>query len=388
MPAVTLKSHLSKGHEGFPPRPSVEGCAKVTVGGVPVHCEGHAWAAHSSGGYTHNAHLASGAPHVTIAGRGVGRVGDPISCGDTVAQGCSRVTVGNNGGPGFGREMIFKSMTDPKDKLVICLPEMAAAEAERVNARDRQGWLYLHEFTAKWLSKPAYTIRDKMDNGGQDPFWIDWDWLMQYSRFREAVAALVQREETGDGQDSWQPEYLFSALARARLAQVLAADGLLQKSGAFDHALPPWTEWRDHAFQNKAMNYSKVQAVTLANGRVVPDGLQAALANVAVYALAAGNTKVTGGKTTITVTRVSAFIHDGFEFNDEQWLGNWECSQNSKGFDSWDAAKETAGDPRLPSRLDNRHFRDFRARSGYGCDFRAICTPRLVWEGEHSYVAA
>ncbi|MBR9778455.1 MAG: PaaR repeat-containing protein [Rhodospirillales bacterium] len=97
MPSVTLKGHSCTGHGCWPPRPSSQGDAKFTVGGIPVHCEGHGWAAHTCPAIpeTHASVLASGAPRFTVGGKQLGRVGDPVACGSSVAQGHDSFTVGD-----------------------------------------------------------------------------------------------------------------------------------------------------------------------------------------------------------------------------------------------------------------------------------------------------
>jgi len=353
VPAVTLKGHLSKGHEGFPPRPSVEGCAKVTVGSVPVHCEGQAWAPHSSGGHTHDGYLASGAPHVTIAGRSVGRIGDPISCGDTVAQGCPRVTIGDCGGPGFGREMIFKSMTDPKDKLIICLPEMANAEAERESGPDRQGWLYLHDMFEKWFSGPANT--DAKNN--PEPFQVDWDWVMQFLRARNAYNMFTS---VGAGTE---PNNIYNKASRAQIGSYLQRDGkLTDRREEFDYTALPWPEWYGRAF-----NYRSVpQGIT-------PDGLHAALAGFTFYTLAKGNVEPNShGGHTITISKCSVFIYDQFDFKLTDDFLYWSCEQ--KDFSILPGV--------LPGNtyqnVTGSDFYTFRTRTGFGNDFRVFSQQHMV----------
>lgn len=359
MPAITLAGHLSKGHEGFPARPSIEGCSRVTVGGVPVHCEGHAWADHGHIGY-----LAQGAPHVTIAGRGVGRIGDPITCGDTVAQGCRNVTVGNCGGADFARDIMFESLTDPKDKLILCLPEMEAAMAEQLEpGPDKQGWVQASECAQKWMNKKAYTIRGSIDNGGQTPYLVEWEWLLNYFRFQRALTELLIRDN------------LFHLNARANLNRFLEQEGAFASEGrTFDHITLPLMELRARAFQSQPMKYDLTEAVVSNGGNPVPDGMQACIAQTTLFAVAAGETQINGGVRSVIVRRVGGFIHDAYDFSDDQWLGNWICSPEKKGFS-----------PLMGTPLHNRAFRNFREQTGYGCDFRIMCIPHVVWKGEFRY---
>ncbi|MBT7306938.1 MAG: PaaR repeat-containing protein [Gammaproteobacteria bacterium] len=92
MAAVTLRGHKCSGHGCWPPRPSEEGEPRFTVKGVPVHLQGHAWLPHTCG-ETHASVLQSGSRRFTVKGRQLGRVGDPVACGSTVAEGEGRFTV-------------------------------------------------------------------------------------------------------------------------------------------------------------------------------------------------------------------------------------------------------------------------------------------------------
>lgn len=91
MPLITLKGMLDTGHGCWPPRPSVEGSDLFDVAGVPVHLQGHAWAPHTCPDIpeTHASVLASGSSLFDVGGLQVGRVGDPVACGSTVAEGHS-----------------------------------------------------------------------------------------------------------------------------------------------------------------------------------------------------------------------------------------------------------------------------------------------------------
>ncbi|WP_041796052.1 PAAR domain-containing protein [Pararhodospirillum photometricum] len=95
MPPVTLLGHVCTGHGCWPPRPSVEGEPRFTVGGIPVHLQGHAWASHTCKAIpqTHASVLAAGSPRFFVGGRQLGRIGDPVACGSTVAQGEPRFEV-------------------------------------------------------------------------------------------------------------------------------------------------------------------------------------------------------------------------------------------------------------------------------------------------------
>jgi len=345
MPEAAILGHVNSGPI-HGPSPAVEGSPNVSIGGVPMVREGDAFADGTS--------VASGAPHVRINGRAAARIGDPVTGGGTVAQGCPKVRIGNGGGAGYGKEMLFKSLTDPKDRLILCLSEIALAEHARADERDQPGWMLLHKGIEKWLALPAYSIRDKYDNGGQVPEWVEWDWLMRYQRFQLTVANMRV------------PIYLFGPEARQTLKGILEKaktfnvphDG---EEHPFDHTVLPWDELRRHAFQSRPGDGN--MAWWLAGTK--PDGL-AVIAKFVLLAAAKGSVKVdASGKRTICVDAVGLFIHDGFDFEGEQTLGRWDCEDK----------KFTL--PPFGEELHNRAFRDFRNRTGYGCDFRIMNKPEL-----------
>ena len=91
MPAVTRKGDFGSGHGCFAPRPSIEGSSNVFVNGISVHRQGDAWDTHCCGPACHDGKLAAGSPTVFANGKALGRIGDPIDCGSTVAEGSTNV---------------------------------------------------------------------------------------------------------------------------------------------------------------------------------------------------------------------------------------------------------------------------------------------------------
>ena len=377
MPPVTRKGDNCTGHDACPPRPSIEGEPTVTVSGREMMRVGHGYDLHGCPAHApHGAVLADGAPHASLTGKPIGRIDDPVSCGSKVMEGEPTVTIGDAGGEEWGREFTFSLLKNPKDRLILCLPEIASAEYDRADERDKLGWMSFYEALSKWLRKPPYAMSDdKFDNGGQAPLLVQWDWLMRYARFRRTVDDILDTQ------------YLFGPLGRKLLQEILEGEGAFAGSGqAFDHINLPWDKLRSHAFQSLPMEAGRIGWGTLPDAK--PDGLAVVIGNLVLLAVAKGFTKesVSGGHQ-ICVEAVGLFIHDGFEFGGDQWLGNWECSSDYQGFASADAVREALSDLAdkelgLPSRLDNRAFRHFRERSGYGCDFRIMNTPEpfSIWE--------
>ena len=99
MPAVTRRGDSCTGHECFPPRTSTSGSPNVFVNNIPAHREGDGWAVHTCTHpkVPHGSHgsvLASGSGTVYVNGKQLGRIGDPVACGSSVASGSSNVFAG------------------------------------------------------------------------------------------------------------------------------------------------------------------------------------------------------------------------------------------------------------------------------------------------------
>ena len=93
MPAVTRLGDVCTGHGCFSSRPSVSGSPTVFVNGIPVHRQGDSWDTHCCV-ICHGGILASGSPSVFVEVRQIGRIGDPVDCGSSVASGSVNVFVG------------------------------------------------------------------------------------------------------------------------------------------------------------------------------------------------------------------------------------------------------------------------------------------------------
>lgn len=99
MPAAALEGHISSGHDCFPPTATESGfSAKTTIQGKACQLLGSTkYVDHSCGNTVHNGssrNVSSGSSKATIEGKAAIRIGDSIACGDTVAQGSSKVFIG------------------------------------------------------------------------------------------------------------------------------------------------------------------------------------------------------------------------------------------------------------------------------------------------------
>lgn len=96
MPAVARLGDQCTGHGCWPPRPSTGASPNVFVNGIAVHRQGDAWAPHTCPSIpeTHASVLAAGSSTVYVNGKQIGRIGDPVACGSSVASGSGNVFAG------------------------------------------------------------------------------------------------------------------------------------------------------------------------------------------------------------------------------------------------------------------------------------------------------
>ncbi len=96
MPQVARITDTCTGHGCWPSRPSAQGSGDVYVEGLAAHRQGDAWQPHTCPAIpeTHAGALASGSGTVYVNGKQLGRIGDPVDCGSSVASGASTVFAG------------------------------------------------------------------------------------------------------------------------------------------------------------------------------------------------------------------------------------------------------------------------------------------------------
>lgn len=95
MPAVTRVGDNDTGHDACPPRPLDTGSGDVYVNSNKCGRQSDSYVAH--GCIVHPPHtgiIASGSSTVYVNGLQIGRIGDPVSCGGSVAEGSGNVHAG------------------------------------------------------------------------------------------------------------------------------------------------------------------------------------------------------------------------------------------------------------------------------------------------------
>ncbi|MBX9761559.1 MAG: PAAR domain-containing protein [Pseudomonadaceae bacterium] len=96
MAAVTRLGDACTGHGCWPARACTGASADVYINGIAAHRQGDAWAAHTCPSIpeTHASVLATGSATVFANGKPLGRIGDPVACGSSVAAGSPNVFAG------------------------------------------------------------------------------------------------------------------------------------------------------------------------------------------------------------------------------------------------------------------------------------------------------
>ena len=97
MPAVVRLGDMSSGHPHcYPARPSTSASVDVFCNNIGVHRLGDSWATHGAcpAHAPHGGIASSGSSTVYVNGKPVCRIGDAISCGDTMATGSADVFAG------------------------------------------------------------------------------------------------------------------------------------------------------------------------------------------------------------------------------------------------------------------------------------------------------
>jgi uncharacterized Zn-binding protein involved in type VI secretion len=95
MPGVSYLGANCTGHGDWPPRPNNSASSDVFVNNIAVHRQTDGWAVHcNSDPECHASALSSGSSTVYVNNLQCSRIGDPVACGSSIAQGSSDVFSG------------------------------------------------------------------------------------------------------------------------------------------------------------------------------------------------------------------------------------------------------------------------------------------------------
>lgn len=90
MAFVCRLGDVSTGHSCYSSRPNDQGSPNFLVNGIPIHRVSDHWETHCCNVLPFDCHdgvCSSGSATYTVNGLAVGRIGDAISCGDTIKTG-------------------------------------------------------------------------------------------------------------------------------------------------------------------------------------------------------------------------------------------------------------------------------------------------------------
>jgi len=93
MGKVTRLGDLCTGHDGYPPRPNIQGSHNVFTNSLKTHRESDEWDVHCSGG-CHGGSTEQGSCNVYCNSLQIARIDDPVDCGSLIAEGSWNVTSG------------------------------------------------------------------------------------------------------------------------------------------------------------------------------------------------------------------------------------------------------------------------------------------------------
>lgn len=357
MPAVTCLGDKSTGHDNCQPVSAVEGAGNFTVNGKPIVLVGDKYAPHGCEDHkTHQGYLAGGSPSFFVNGRAVGRVGDPVSCGGTAAEGDSFFIIGNGNEQALNKagcelkETVTKYTRRREDDIFFCLPLIAEAMGNKANEKDRIGWHYLRDMFYKWLAGEANTDAKSNPN----PFWVDIDWMLSYENMRAIYLAILRQEAiTQDAIDS-----LMIILKRENYFQ--------NKNIKFDFINSEWKQWQALYYQHYRVN--SIQAG-------IGTGLYACLGAFTFRFLPKGKIEYLGENNyRVILDELGIFVHDSFNFEGDafplfDYLGYWSCEE-----------KDMSGISKNNSykAMSNARFRNFREFNRIGNDFLVLSKPKLI----------
>ena len=249
----------------------------------------------------------------------------------------------------------LRPYTDDFEDIMLCLPEIAAAEAEKRHGADRRGWLYLCSMFHRWFSGQGSNnpLENTLVDGA--PFWVDWDWVMSYEKARTEYASFIDPATV--------QSQIWNEASKQSLGSILALNGFLKNTVTpFTFCEANWQDWEKYYYSSRTVS-----------GSLTSNGLQAALAGFSLRALASGYTEPnSGGGHTIKVNQIAVYVDDRFNFEPDGLPHSiffyWNC--NSKTFSF------------LPSEgsilLADANFREFRTKHGYGRDFHVLSKQHRV----------
>lgn len=363
------------GHDLCPETSIVTGDEFFKVSGKAVAVVGSLCASHSCKDHgSHQDAISAGAPHFTVNGKPVARVGDAVDHGNSVASGVGFIDVGNNGGTQCGLAISYEAVSNclihyiqreqlpasETDATILATPKIALNMAETDDEERRWGWKLLAPLLQKWICSDAY---DELGiNIDKNPEKVetyiledlDWDKLLSIKRVKDNYRKLVMMNEPeNDEEKESRIKALYEYLPQALID---CSPDIWEGGGNFDHSTVDPHLYKRCSFHSKNVaNKLNFDAATIA------------FANFSLKALASGKVVVNDdGSRTISIVRLYIYLDDRFNFEGEAFLGFWNRSILKFKMIALDGSWE----------LSNSAFRGFRSRHDKGGDFWVLSRPR------------
>lgn len=242
----------------------------------------------------------------------------------------------------------------PKERLLLCLPDITVAEESRATPQDAQGWRHLRGMFHKWFTGPPSTDAESC----KEPYFVDWNWVMSFAQARKRYEIF-----TDPATHETHP-YIANAAAMRQIGDFLKGEGLPAEGRKyFDFTGLEWPQWKK--YYHTLIPVPRILSI---------DGIMISLAAFTLRALASGYVEKNGrGGHTICVNKMSVFVHDRFNFEEginpaENSLFYWRCQDPS--FTKLGGTSYTW--------LENRDFNVFRKKYNVGRDFLVLSQPHLV----------
>lgn len=292
----------------------------VRVNGAPTAVLGASVASHGKDQHAAPV-MAQASASVFAQGRARCRAGDQASCGH-VATGSGNVVLDE----AFARAVSRAS--DARLRAAVSAYPAPAAVCALDRLPGYMSALYPvgAAVLSEWLARPAST-----DRATAAPFILPLAWVLGFAEASAAWSDLLAN--------------LSNMAAKAELIRMLGTRALLVEGATFDFTLGDIRSLPDTHYQSRSVS------------TFFGSDLFATLGAFSFRANAAGLVHIVDGQPVVQVTRVVCYLHDSFDFNDEQWLGvlpslNLECLN-----------------------LGNDDFRRFRTAVGRGGDFHVVTRP-------------
>ncbi|MDX1605391.1 MAG: DUF6402 family protein [Candidatus Competibacterales bacterium] len=238
-----------------------------------------------------------------------------------------------------------------------------------------KGWLKGKALMEGWFARPA---NDKPRKGRPDTQTITMHWVLGYRRAKQSFDKAVKGQV-------W-----VNPAARGEIVKMLHRKGHLTFNSIgnepFGDFTLPVTKIDDDYVQYKTVGgdgyyYGSYLEGYFNNyghyfyGYDTMDDMTAALGRF-VFRIAVKGTvsPEKNNRRTITVEKAAFYVRDSYDFNGDQFLGLWDKDDNSVS--AW---KLGSG-----SWIENKDFRDYRKKTGWGGDYLIYSDLKIV-DSRHSF---